>query len=119
METNEFSAPQDWRKDTHWFERVTEGARRAFAQEHCNVILSCEGQACVIVSYPRHDGTVLVYDMDGGRFFRVPLTEARVGGHFESACRTAEEADFEWSAISSHDVTDEAHDISCMLFGGY
>ena len=114
---DKLTAPADWKDNNHWFEDVSEDVRRAFVKEHCTSVYSWDGQACVVISYPRRDGRVAVYDMDGARIVWAPLKVCRVGGLFESVYRCAEPDDFAWNAISESLLSDEAYDISELLPG--
>jgi hypothetical protein len=99
-----------------WFENVSFSVRAEFAEEKCVWLykgLAPEDlqAACVVVSYPRVNGKVRVYNLDGGSFSWVPvkkLTKSR-------RIRHAEERDYEWNAIAMHDDRPESEDISSMI----
>lgn len=113
METN-LIAPKNWKSNSHWFEEFPEAARKTFVEVHCRNVRGHLGQACVIISYPREDSTVAVYDMDAGQIFWLEIDE--LDEYFDEILRSTEEADYEWNAISGTMFTDESHDISALLF---
>lgn len=109
-------------KDPSWFESTPDDARTEFVREHCSKVYSCDGQACVIVSYPRQtkdasEFNVAVYDIDAARITWAPLSMLRLGCIFEEVYRDSEEADFEFDAICSSSIACEAFDIAARLFG--
>jgi len=101
---------------TRWFECISSSVRSDFAETKC--IWLYRGLApedlsapCVVVSYPRVDGKVRVYNLDGGGFSWVSsskLTKTR-------RVRMAEERDYEWNAIYDHDDRPESEDIASMI----
>lgn len=101
---------------TRWFDTVSPGVREEFAYDKCTWIyrgLAPEdlSASCVVVSYPRPDGKVRVYNMDGGSFSWVPvskLTRTR-------RVRRAEERDYEYSSIVMHDDRPESEDITMQI----
>lgn len=122
MDTDQFTtistAPHN---DALWFEQTPEDTRSAFAHEHCSKVYNCDGQAVIVISYPRttQEGfNVAAYDLDSGRISWIPLSLARVGsgGLFEAVYRDSEAADFEFSPILRSWLCDEATDIAARLF---
>lgn len=109
-------APQDWKNNLQWFDGVDRAVREKFAKERCSKVYSWEGQAAVIISYPRQNGRVAFYDMDAGAIKWMHLDDCKVGEGLEKVLRNAEEADFEWNAIEDSILCDEAADIAGMLF---
>ena len=111
-----FAAPANWRDTIDWYLNVPENDRKAFAEKYCTSVYSCDGQSVVIISYPRSDGTVVLYDMDGGRFIKLPLSDCEVGKGFEEVYRESEQPDFEWSMIMDSMFSEEADDICGILY---
>ena len=104
---NKLVAPADWKENLNWFESVSESAREKFAKTHCASTFSWEGQTCVVISYPRKNGAVAFYDMDGGEIHWMlleSLSRSERG-------RTTEEEDFFRGDIMSSSLCDEAADI--------
>lgn len=99
-----------------WFELISFSVRLEFAEKKCTWLyrgLAPEdlSATCVVVSYPRTDGKVQVYNMDGGEFSWVPaskLTRTR-------RVRTTEARDYEWNALYEHPDYAEIEDIAYMI----
>jgi hypothetical protein len=109
-------APANWRDNARWYDWFSYETRAAYAKEHCSKTYIYHGQTVVIISYPRYNGNVAFYDMDGGRILWAPLKDCVVGKLFEEEGRAAEEQDFQWSAILGSLLADEATDICYRLF---
>jgi hypothetical protein len=105
-------APANWLSDPQWFADVSSAARGRFAREFCDRLFEHEGQACVVISYPRANTLVAFYDLDGGRCGVVRLSTVALAPKL----RETEEDDFTFSEVMSSDVCDEAMDISNQLF---
>lgn len=136
METNtdlditKLTAPENWKENCTWFLDVDEDLRLAFAKKYCSKVYNCEGQACVIVSYPRPyiagaTPSVMVYDIDSGHIFLtnlVSIDESFLDVRTARAMfskepyRDSEMPDFEYAAVLNADTCDESMDISMLLF---
>jgi len=98
---------------TRWFECISFSVRLEFAEKKCTWLyrgLAPEdlSATCVVVSYPRTDGKVQVYNLDGGEFSWVPankLTRTR-------RVRKSEPRDYEWNALFEHPDYAEIEDIA-------
>lgn len=112
MPALKFSAPRDWEKDFRWFDSVPAKMRKEFVQEYCTKIFELEGQACVVVTYPREEGYVVCYDLDGGGFVRTTTGAIKKARKI----RTTEQSDFTSSAIMQSDrYRCEAEDIEYTI----
>ena len=115
MEHTKIVAPESWKTNLQWFERTDEDARLAYAKEYASKVFAYGGQACVVISYPRHNDRVAIYDMDSGRVMWTSLDLVKKMIASETY-RDSESNDFEWSAINDSLVSDEAHDMGFLLF---
>jgi hypothetical protein len=107
MKQNKLAAPLHWTDNMQWYEQAPAALRDDFAVKYCSNVLTLHGQTCVVISYPRQNGRVALYDMDGGVILWCDLealSELTVG-------RKTEESDFYWSEILDSCLCDEASDI--------
>lgn len=110
-------APKDWKEKLCWFEDVPEKERLEYAQKHCSNVYSMDGQSVVIVSFPREDGRVFLYDMDEGRVFLKPLGRCVLGDLFDGSFRPTTVNDFTWGPLAQSVIGWEAYGIGELLYG--
>jgi hypothetical protein len=97
-----------------WFDNVSEGVLDDFAMKYATKrwnVSPTGNPSAIVVSYPRPNGKVKVYDLDSGDMFWVKLslfTQARVSGR-------AEEQDYEYSSVVMDDQRCESEDMTLRI----
>jgi hypothetical protein len=100
-------APTNWKEDMHWYISVPDNQRQLYAEKYSSRTLVLHGQTCVVISYPRPNGFVALYDLDGGC---IRWTEFK-GLRGLPKGRPTEEMDFYYEAVLGSLLCDEASDI--------
>ena len=103
-----------YEKYHRWFDHVSSSVLEDFALKYAtktwNVSPTGNDRA-IVVSYPRADGLVKMYDLDAGQMFWVPvrkLTKNKISGR-------ARERDYECNDVASDDLRCESEDITMSV----
>lgn len=103
-----------YKHQPRWFDDVSYTERENFALKYATKLwhVSPTGNpTSVVVSYPRRDGKVRMFDLDSGDFFWVKLkllTRTKVSGKNT-------ERNYEWNAVLGDDYRCESEDIQYMI----
>jgi hypothetical protein len=96
--------------DARWFEHVAYKFREEFAMKYATKtwnVCPNGNPTAIVISYPRHDGTVRVFDLDSAEVYWVPLskfTQKRISGRNHNR-------NYECSGVVLDDFRSESEDI--------
>jgi hypothetical protein len=106
-----------YKEDARWFDFVAESERENFALKYGTKLWNVSptgNSAAIVISYPRPNGLVKIFDLDCGETFWVKLsklTTTRVSGRNT-------ERNYEWSGVCGDDLRCESEDMEMLIDWG-